>query len=901
MLNRFIRVVALAIPALVAGCNSSGGSASGVSADCGTGTGGNSFCLVSCSLGCSVGGCQVTDIAANQPIKLVFSQDVDPSLVNFNTISIKTAAGKAPEGRFEVNGRVVEFIPGVRISGGTTTFGFARNETYVLTLPDSSKSGLVLRSTSGDSLASTLSCALRVSRGIVDLDQAPPRARLVSPSVTADVKADAVIIVEFSEIIDITPFQGSTTQTSPVEYLIRKTMAKPGGKPNERICDPNFNPQILEGLPEAENISGPGLAFTRVTLRPSVPLPSQICVEVNITNRISDLAGTAAEPQTFSFTTEILAVGEIEIAERFASDSQLDKQASSGIWSGGKALPPVIGGSGVLGPFQLLMGKGDPSDPNHYIFNTESHLIDKAYTPTGQDITVTGGVFEFSEFTLPTGFRISFEGANPAQIRVRGTCVIEGKIEANAPDASYFLAHDGSAVTALGQKGSLGGCGGAAGGDGGNSCPNAGASTNYDGKPGNDVGLPAGHGYAAQAVGTGGKGSLHWPRSGTLVSTDYCALNNTFSGTTAGGGGGGGFHQVGSIGGVTRTPCQITAHAGNSNNTGGGNFPLGTFAPKTSGPTSAIDHFGVGGSGGGGGGSHGLLVLSSNTRWPAGSAGAGGGGVLIIRCGQDFTMGGSAVLQAIGGSGYRIDSVNNRPGESRDNLFNVPSPGGGGSGGSIVLQVFGRPLLGGLLDTSGGKGGILDNTPGGQPGLVAKATGGDGSPGYVRLETPGGPSVVDVGSSVPAAASTNIGMLTDHEFTGVSQSRFYASRLTFPPTFLRYEVEAYVDTGAGLVRKLYSDDSEVGNPSSPYYDKDFAGMASSTEPVHFELQGAKVSAVNGQPDLTTLGPWREAAASKTSRSLNDDKATGYRFRMTFDQDSGKTKIEVRRVSVFFIE
>ncbi|MEE2887281.1 MAG: Ig-like domain-containing protein, partial [Planctomycetota bacterium] len=610
MLNRLISVIALvAITVLGTGCSNGGSGASNSYGHCASNSGSDtSFCLVSCSLGCSIGSCNVSDIAANQPIKLFFTHDVDPSSVDFNTVSIKTASGRSPEGRLDVSGNWIEFVPEIKVIGGVTSFGFLSGETYVLSLPDASESGFVLKSVSGDSLSTPLTCTLNVTQGIVDLDRAPPKATLLSPIIRATgVPANSVIILEFSEIIDIAGFQGSTTHTSPVEYEIRKTMEDPND-PTKRICDPNSNSKVIEGLPVAENVSGRNI--TVVTLRPAVPLPSQVCVRVTVTDRVHDLAGTPAEPHSFEFTTKILVSGEVEIREAFVSDGQRDTNVSSGTWSGGKALPPRIGGTGILGTFNAAAGKPATSGlSNHYIWNTDSQTIDGQFTPSGQPITVTGGRFEFSDFFLPSDFIIQFEGSNPAQIRVRGKCRVDGKIWINAPAAPYFLAipNPAQGPAPFGQPAAPGGPGGAAGGPGGDSCKNQGPSSAFNGRVGSDVALPQGHGYAAQAVGTGGKGSPHFPASGQIFG--YCALSQQFAGFVGAGGGGGGFDAVGGIGEATHSPCANTTKylgtlANNAAGLGGAAYALGTFAPKTSGPDASLLHYTVGGSGGGGGGSH---------------------------------------------------------------------------------------------------------------------------------------------------------------------------------------------------------------------------------------------------------------------------------------------------------
>jgi hypothetical protein len=898
MFNRITSVIVLsALSALVVGC-SGGGSAvtSNSYGNCSSSTvSDTTFCLVSCSLGCNVGACNVTDIAVNQPIKLFFSHDLDPASVDFETVSFKTSSGRSPQGRLDVSGNSIEFVPEIRVVGGLTSFGFVSGETYILTLPDASESGFVLKSVTGDSLSTPLSCSLRVSQGIVDLDRAAPKATMISPVVSAaGAPADSVIILEFSEIIDIAGFQGTTTHTSPVKYEITKTMVDPND-PNRRICDPNSASKVVEGLPVAENISGRNI--TMVSLRPAVPLPSQVCVRVRVTDQVRDLSGRAAEPHTFEFMTKILVSGEVELREPFASSIQLDTTVSSGIWGGGKALPPRIGGTGELGEFVLEAGRYIGTG-NHFVFNTDSQVIKAKYTPNpyGPDITVTGGVFEFSRLVLPVGAILEFEGSNIAQIRVRGECRVNGQIRVNGPPAAYFLAVTNPAVgpNLEGQEAQPGGPGGGAGGAGGNRLPNNGIVNNAasNGNQGSTVGLPQGHGYTAEAVGTGGKGSPFWPLQGFIMG--YCALNGQFGGFVAAGGGGGGFYSPGSIGGATHNPCDNTVgnkFSGSAPNTGGGSYDLGSFLPKTSGPDMSLLHYAVGGSGGGGGGAHPLIsrkIPQSASYWCPGSAGAGGGGVIAFRVGQDFIMSVGSTIEAKGGDGYVIDSLNTA-GENKDSLFNIPSPGGGGSGGSIIIQSSGSVTLNGALDTSGGQAGILDNSPINQKLLLAKSAGGRGSDGYFRVETLQPIAYQQAGMTTPTASPKNVGLLKDYEFKGVSQSKWYSTRLTFPPNFLRYEVEAMVDGK----RVLYSDDASNSDP-------DFAGLASALEPIHFRVQGAEVSPVSGLPIGDPTG-WREAVNSNVLQSLNGDNATGFRFTLSYDTVGGQKTLEVLRVSVFFIE
>jgi len=573
----------------------------------------------------------------------------------------------------------------------------------------------------------------------------------------------------------------------------------------------------------------------------------------------------------------------LSITEDFQSDRMLDTTVSAGKWGGGQALPPQIGGTGILGSFDVTIGRKDPADPKRFVWSSDRMTIPGSHTRTGQPIVVTNGLFEFTDFELKQGYTLAFEGSRSAQIRVQGDTLIEGTIEVDAPAPPFFLAvSTPGSPAALGQGAAPGGPGGGAGGAGGDSCQNIGANAKYDGKPGQAVRLPSGNGYTAQAAPTAGKGSKLFPVSGR--NTDYCALTGVFCGVVGAGGGGGGFFAKGKDGFVTKNPCNKPLNSGTAVNSGGGSFDLGGLTNTNSGPNKSLNFYSTGGSGGGGGGSHPFLSRSFPfSKWVPGSSGAGGGGVIGFRVGHDLTMASSGRIRARGGDGYVIDGVITT-GETGENLFNMPTPGGGGSGGSILLQVSGAAVMQGALDTSGGKGGVFDNTPTNQPGLLGKSRGGDGSAGYYRLETPAGPSVGQVGSGIPTATAKNVGKLVDLEFRTASQSRFYSTGSATSPSYLRYVIEATV----GGKRKVYSDDAS-------WKDPDFAGVAAPTNPLHFQIQGGKIDVLTGK--VLSIGPWREFVFSKTSPSLNDDDVNGWRFRLNYDQTA--TQVVVKKVTVWY--
>jgi len=77
--------------------------------------------------------------------------------------------------------------------------------------------------------------------------------------------------------------------------------------------------------------------YTTLTFTPAQTLPGNRCVEVRVTGRVRDLAGTAARPQSFTFTTDTTTTIEDSRVENFNDTSQLDRARSAGDWNGGAA------------------------------------------------------------------------------------------------------------------------------------------------------------------------------------------------------------------------------------------------------------------------------------------------------------------------------------------------------------------------------------------------------------------------------------------------------------------------------------------------------------------------------------------------------------------------------------
>jgi hypothetical protein len=846
---RLAMAPALALVFVFAGCNSGSGSASRLSSPaCASGS--TKFCLVSCNLGCSNTSCSVSQIAQNQSIQLTFSQAVDPTSVNSGTVLLRTAGGEPPIGDLLVSDRTITFQPRIEIQGGATFFGFRANETYVLTVPSGTDGGASLRSTSGEPLGAQVSCQLVVSRGIIDLDNQPPRPTLISPATLTGVSRGAAIVLEFSELIDAAPFAGGG-EGSPVEFGVSRTTRQGGAA----VCSETATVVPLPGVPlitldRVRNVA-------TVTFRPSVQLPGETCVEVRVTNRVHDLSGRSAEPVTYRFVTEAAPIEDLAVVEEFDNEGRLDRSASSTIWSGGLAQPGVIGGTGKLGDFNPANGPEIGGGVRVWDLDIAGGIVIPGnQTLSGREARITDGNFEFTNFRVPAGVTVRFVGTQVPKIWVRGEVVIQGTIDL----AGVVM---GQLANSFGTVGQPGGVGGAGGGRGGNGSGPSNGTPGFNGEHGQDVRVPAGHAYQGNIVGTGGRGGLQYPADNASVTHNYI----TQCAQVAAGGSGGGFFAAGSSGVALRSPS--TPPELGPSIAGGIAFSL---FPIPAGRRS-IDHFLVGGSGGGGGGSSIFGHRNPNAlTWRVGCGGSGGGGAIAIRAGGPIQL--TTAAPAV--------SFNVRGGDAftpyLHQIQGPPAPGGGGSGGSVLLQSAASIAAAGIIDLRGGLGVWIQ--PGTTQGLFIEARGGDGAPGFVRAEAPG--SAATLSNVRPALDPRMIGPLTDSDTTSGFLTKWYATGQLFAPRFVRYEVEAVV--GGNVV--IYSDDPTRGV---------WAPLGGGT-PIEIGFQAGRVEPRDG----TLIGAppvgWKgTVGAHQGQTGITGEGIDGFRYNLVFN----RADVVLRKVTVFF--
>ena len=597
-----------------------------------------------------------------------------------------------------------------------------------------------------------------------------------------------------------------------------------------------------------------------------------------------------------------LPLAQNALVETFASAGNRDPQASGDLWVNGNVSPVALGGDGRHGSFDHTHGTLNPTT-GEFEFNNDNFAVTAERSLTGQSYLINDGKYYFTDFVVPAGVKVRFTGSVPAQIFVRGQADIRGTIDVSAVEMPFWIPPPPVPTAGLhvsnfdsrgvnnfqtGQAGGTPGCGGGRGGDGANECHSTGPDIvpgfppPYDGRDGQDVRVPAGHAYGASTVGTGGRGGVLWPASGLTVNTPL--VGSVYRGHFSQGGSGGGYSGPGG----TSTGLPLVNATFSPTSPPGAQFPLLPFPPAVPPPNyTALNHFLVGGSGGGGGGSHpfGTIGLGTSGTVPpdvyrAGHGGTGGGGAVAIRTGGALSVATTGILRSKGGAGVLITGDSPLTPSSVDLNNGISSPGGGGSGGSFLLQSSVSVTVNGAIDTGGGAGSRTGSIS--TPTLNQITQAGSGSTGFYRLEASG--AVTFAGTGTPAyVAANNSGPLTDQDDRSGSRSFWLLPPTTNLPVYLRYEL--VVDVAGSTV--LFSDDPAV----SVLAADDPSGAAV------LRVQGARLDPLTGNVVPSTIGPWRTSLLPGGENSINRDRAKVVRFDLVLNKNLGA--VVVRELRLFW--
>lgn len=759
--------------------------------------------------------CGITDVFLNQEIRVRFSNPIRASSVTGSTFQlVERDTGRAPPGDTSIDPgdpSTLIYRPRLTVdSSGNPIFGLTAGETYDLKIPGTLLDDPpYISSQIGQLNSSRLFCTLVASRGVFDAKPGSPRVSVTVDRVIRDGGGNPIGIEEGVPANGAVDVSSGTLITLVFDDVMNPaTLVNTVDGESETILisvDPDGN--TVDSTDQVDlagffTIRTDQQALeTTVIFHPSAGLPSAGSeiparkIVVLLRAQIFDLGGNAlVNSGKFVFEPEKITFQEVEISESFESIVNEDSIRSGNDWG-----PSVLGkgpggGSGRLGDLVVLPGEVVELDTDSEdfvdiddleMFNPDN-VIDRP-TP----LVVEGGVFEFSRMRIDAGGTLRFRGTNAARVYVRGEAVIQGLIDVAGTSAVIHSAND--------LEGGVGGDPGPGGGAGGNGGmrpdgtnftlvggvrnPDAGPEdvldpATYDrvnGQTGGGIPFPSTLVPAPTFVCFGGGGfswpqpslanpALHMPSVGTDVAgMQFEKLQECRTVTPGAPGGGAAYALPGKpgvpvFGGILSSPV--------------------TQAPSTPGGDSAdleIDEsvrslspeIGLlrGGGGGGGGGAHlqrtqinGVQLFDCSIPIPAGSPSSIS---LYLAHSSAAGGGGGGALQITGGSRVILNGLINASGGDGGSGFFPPPPsspedfaqaGGAGAGGAVLLQ--GPQILiqsvPGRIDISGGLGG--EGT--GNPFPIQPSRGGDGSPGFLRMEADNAPSIaIESPKVVPTEAT----------------------------------------------------------------------------------------------------------------------------------------------------
>ena len=792
----------------------------------------------SCSIGCSDGSdgrevtCGVVNVTENQEISILFSLPVDPASITPSSLQVTdTANGTSPEGlRFvdPLNPNRVVFRPSISFDNGGISFSFETNRTYEILVPgvNQGDSGPFIRSTEGNANQSRLRCSVETTEGIADIVPGNPIVTVTADRVTSydanmmplttervqitqdvnnpvtDISRFSEIYIGFNELMFLPTVADNGTGQSPfikVRYDRDGSLATSG---QDRFDLPGTYEFFVDQISLTTD-----LVFTPEGTIPSAgtdPINPSLLV-VRIPSAVTDAAGnpvtTASGGGVLAAVPEFITFPEITIpdnGETFASNDSEDANATGAVWgdtfqsAGDPYLSlGISGGSGRLGELRVLTGETVILNTENQEFPLPGMLAEVDVIGNGsgmtypRTITVTDGVFEFSKVILEPSSILKIEGANPARILSRGSCIVspQALIDAageSAPAHASMVAMPIAAgpPPAAGPSGGAGGIGGDRADFSSNmSIMNVGGIANDMNDRSGQPGVGVGGGSSTDGRGQGGAPfPVNLPTGSTaseptlgdvgfnlvidpLVPADgiQCMVQ-----ILSAPGSGGGYSRAGAQGAVTPIGDSVTEAP----------FGRPTAAPNTSGggalsisPDRRLlaweNNDLLGGSGGGGGGNHPFgtrvfgqplapdpivdpidcldvappFTLSMYERWRdhSGAAGGGGGGAVEVTAGRTIDLEGR--IDVSGGDGGMPDGT-----IGPDGSYAIP--GGGGSGGAVRLRARNFQITGnGRVVLNGGAGGVA---PWSANAMGVEARGGAGSPGLVRIEDSDASNTFDI-------------------------------------------------------------------------------------------------------------------------------------------------------------
>jgi len=715
----------------------------------------------------------------NRPIEIRFTEAVDFSTVNLNTIQIFRVGGGVAAGEFRVgtlpgtntpDPKRIVFSPRCPTVSDYSDSGFAPGGlAYRLNIVGGT--GFTVESQSGSSLSLgqtrdfTTPNSLVPTVLFVDTTSGPPSAIVRTDATTLN--ASYLELGGSDATEDRVYFQPRAVPNSALGADVPAGFLAPlnlYSKTSERVSivlainqavDPassNINAETVRleykddttnaWLPLAhETTLSANCTETGAIVRvdPVGILPQDRTLRVVLSSNLRDLVGDVnlVDVPIAAFRVQSIIGDSVdELLEDFSSDffedqsTQLsDPAAPRAVWEGGTLKPnfDFDGTGGPGGDFDWEVGSAVAgSAPESVILDTTFTLITNANQTATQ--AVVNGVVNVRNFTINQGSSVTAIGPNPLRILASGNVVINGRLVCKGSNNRGVATLDTTCIPEIGSDGNLGG------GKGG-----SGSYLTTQSTPKGQDGFGA-----FNLPGLGGEGG----HSGFKAAGD---------GLRRPGGGGGGALGA-NVFEVQRPTCPdqtaigLDAEKGFPGTPGAGDALLGAGTKPQGGVVgtrpfadtdSTNDFLGLmvtpagqvirgelaqiwaGAGGGGGGDSCGTASFPTTPFLCSGDekgcGGGGGGGSVSILALGDIRLGQRGVIDAGGGVGGGGEN------SASGGVTRIGGGSGGGSGGHVILQSASQVDLsncqtsfGAGIFARGGQGGAGKNDAGGAkaPGIA---------------------------------------------------------------------------------------------------------------------------------------------------------------------------------------
>lgn len=447
----------------------------------------------------------------NRPIDVTFSEAVDFSTVNSNTIQINDSTGLPALGEYSlIAPDVVRFQPLCPTNATNTNGGLQQNRVYFLVVVGSNTSAVTVLNTAGEPVETGVTVSFQTPNSsdpvelFVDQVAGPPAVRIRGLS-GVPLNATDSSYVEFggdpndrefltlnlatqtgqiTSLVPLNLYSRTEDQFSVVLQFNQPVNAAPSNVSSNRIRFEFLNAQTSAwvALPTdvalIDNCTAVG-SSVRVTPEGLVPQGAQI--RVNVRDGFEDLTGDAVESDLVNFVRVVSETvntpgtldpteGADEIVEQFTvggggAGSREDLLADS-------TKPRASWGNGVIEPSFSFAGTGGPGGNFDWIVRSgQTVLLDTSADqirggPGGIETTVQtviNGVIDVRNMTVEQGGRLLFAGPNTVTILASGFVEIRGFVGCNGGDNPGVKTLN---TTNQPEPGAVGNAGGGTGGTG---------------------------------------------------------------------------------------------------------------------------------------------------------------------------------------------------------------------------------------------------------------------------------------------------------------------------------------------------------------------------------------------------------------------------------------------------